>query len=130
MLSYLVPPVVAVFLMGIAWKRITATAAFLTLVIMQPLGVIMFIVIEINEAFPLQFLYAAGISLALSLLLLVGVSLVGAAPDMDKTDELTWKKKYWKEESDELRGKPILANYRVLSAVMLAATAGLVIWFA
>jgi solute:Na+ symporter, SSS family len=129
-LSYLVPPVVAVFLMGIGWKRVNATAAFLTLVILQPLGVIAFIFIEVNEVIELQFLYASGIGFATALIMLTVISIVGKTPDLEKTDELTWKRKYWKEETDTLRGTPVWANYRVLTGIMLAATVGLVVWFA
>lgn len=129
-LSFLVPPVVAVFLMGILWRRMTATAAFLTLIIMQPLGLLGFILTQVLPEEPtIQFLYASGISLLLSVLLIVGISLATKAPDPEQIDELTWKKKYWREESETLKGTPIWANYRVLSGVMLAATAGLVIWF-
>ena len=104
-LSYLVPPVVAVFLLGIAWKRISGTAAFLTLVIMQPLGFLGFLVIEVQGALPLQFLYAAGISFGLSILLLVGISLLGPTPDLERADELTWSTEYWRQETRELKEK-------------------------
>ncbi len=129
-LSYLVPPVVAVFLLGIAWKRVNAPAAFWTLVIMQPLGFTAFLLIEVNGLLGLQFLYAAGILLAASLAMLVVISLVGPTPDLEKTDELTWKKQYWTDETAELRGTPVWANYRLLTVVMLLATAGLVVAFA
>ncbi len=131
-LSYLVPPVVAVFLLGIGWKRMSAPAAFLTLVIMQPLGVVAFMLIEVNGIIPLQFLYAAGISFAVSILIIVVVSLAGPTPDLSKTDELTWKNEYWHDETRDLKEKqiPFLANYRVLSVILLVATAVLVVAFA
>ena len=131
-LSYLVPPVVAVFLLGIGWKRTTATAAFLTLVIMQPLGAVCFVLFEAMEIINIQFLYASGISFALSVLLLVGVSLAGTTPDLEKTEELTWDTGYWKAETKELKEKetPVWQNYRVLTVVMLVITAVVVVWFA
>jgi solute:Na+ symporter, SSS family len=129
-LSYLVPPVVAVFLLGIGWKRVNASAAFFTLVIMQPLGFLAFILIEVNGLIELQFLYAAGIIFVLALTMLVVISLVGPTPDLEKTDELTWKKQYWTDETEELKGTPKWANYRVLTVIMLLATAGLVVAFA
>ena len=130
-LSYLVPPVVAVFLLGIAWKRISGTAAFATLVIMQPLGFVGFILIEVQGLIELQFLYAAGISLVVSVLLLSAISLLGPTPDLEKTDELTWKNDYWRQETRDLKEKktPLLVNYRFLSVVMLAATAVIVFLF-
>ncbi|GAA1164537.1 sodium:solute symporter [Ornithinimicrobium humiphilum] len=130
-LSFLVPPVVVVFLAGIAWKRISATAAFTTLVVMQPLGVVGFVVTQVLPEEPtIQFLYASGISLALSVLLIVVVSLVGPSPDEEKTDEFTWKNSYWTAESKELKSTPVWANYRYLSIGLLAVTAVIVVLFA
>ncbi|WP_151526520.1 sodium:solute symporter family transporter [Serinicoccus kebangsaanensis] len=130
-LSFLVPPVVAVFLVGIASKRISATAAFLTLVIMQPLGLVAFILTQVLPEEPsIQFLYAAGISTATSVLLLVVISLLGPSPDESKTAELTWKTDYWTEESAALQGTAVWANYRVLSVVLLVTTAVIVVIWA
>jgi solute:Na+ symporter, SSS family len=121
-LSYTVPPIVAVFLLGIMWTRINATAAFLTLIILIPLGVVLFILNEIQGIFDIQFLYVAGISFALSLIMLTVISLLGRRPDPEKTEELTWQPRYWRQESEELRGKPLWQNYRFLSIVMLVST--------
>ncbi len=130
-LSFLVPPVVAVFLLGIAWKRLNADAAFYTLIILQPLGVVGFYFTQVRPEEPtVQFLYAAGGLLVIALAMLVIISVLGKTPDLEKTEELTWQNKYWHEETEELKGTPVWANYRVLTVIMLAVTAGLVIWFA
>ena len=131
-LSYLVPPVVAVFVLGIGWKRTTASAAFWTLVVLQPLGVVGFVLFEVMEIVNIQFLYAAGVSFALSVIMLVVMSLAGTTPDLEKTDELTWDVGYWKAETKELqeKGLPVYQNYRVLTGVMLVLTAVVVVWFA
>lgn len=130
-LSFLVPPVVAVFLVGIASKRISATAAFVTLVVVQPLGLLAFILTQVVPEEPtIQFLYAAGLSLALSVVMLVVISILGPSPDESKTKELTWKKDYWTEETAALEGVPVWANYRLISVLLLLATAGIVIAFA
>ncbi len=121
-LSYTVPPIVATFLLGIMWKRVTATAAFLTLVILIPLGVVLFILTQVWGFFPIQFLYFAGISFATSITFLVVISLLGRAPDPEKTEELTWDTSYWHAETEELRGTPIWKNYRFLSIVLLIST--------
>lgn len=83
-----------------------ATAASLTLVVLQPLG-----------RWPL------------SIVSLLVISLVGNTPDLEKTAELTWERRYWKEETETFAGTPVLANYRVPTGVMLVVTAGLVVWF-
>jgi solute:Na+ symporter, SSS family len=129
-LSYLVPPVVVVFLLGIGWKRVNAPAAFFTLVVMQPLGFIAFLLIEVRGMIELQFLYAAGILTGLSLLMMLVISILGPTPDLEKTDELTWKNHYWTDETAELKTTPWWANYRLITVVMLLATAGLVVAFA
>ncbi|MGB5953517.1 MAG: sodium/solute symporter, partial [Ornithinimicrobium sp.] len=89
-LSFLVPPVVAVFLLGIAWKRINAPAAFWTLTILQPLGVVAFWFTQVRPDEPtIQFLYAAGIGFVTAIVMLLAISLLGPTPDLEKTDELT-----------------------------------------
>lgn len=128
-LSYLVPPIVAVFLVAIAWPRMNAKASFLTLIIMQPLGFLMFLLNEVVGVFHIQFLYAAGVSLVASFLLIIAVSLATTAPDESKTAELTWKNRYWTEETERLKGVPMWQNYRVLTWVMLAVTAIIVVIF-
>lgn len=129
-LSYLVPPVVAVFLGGIAWKRFNGAGAFATLIGMQLLGVIGFVLIEVMGIVKIQFLYAAGISFVLSLVVFTVVSLATTPPDTERTAELTWQNKYWHEETERLKGTSLLANYRFLTVVMLVATVALVVWWA
>lgn len=123
-LSYTVPPVVATFVLGILWKRINATAAFLTLIILIPLGVVLFVLTQVISPplFQIQFLYFAGLSFTASVIMLVGVSLLGRRPDPERTEELTWQPRYWREETEELRGKPLWQNYRFLSIAMLIST--------
>ncbi len=121
-LSYTVPPVVAVFFLGILWKRTTATAAFLTLVILIPLGVVLFVMSQVMSVFTIQFLYFAGLQFATSVIFLVVISLLGDPPPREKTDELTWESRYWTEETRELQGTPLWKNYRFLTVVMLVST--------
>jgi SSS family solute:Na+ symporter len=128
-LSYTVPPVVAVFLLGILWKRVTATAAFLTLAILIPLGVVLFIMSQIMSLFSIQFLYFAGLQFATSIIFLIVVSLLGDPPPEEKTDGLTWESRYWAEETRELQGTPLWKNYRFLTIVMLISTAVIVYIF-
>jgi SSS family solute:Na+ symporter len=131
-LSFVTPPIVATFLLGIMWRRTSAAAAFTTLSTMIPLGIVAFVFTQIPalQIFEIQFLYAAGISFALSLLLLVGVSLVTAPPSREVVENLTWRPELWRIETEELRGTPWYLNYRYLSIALLVATAAVVIWWA
>lgn len=123
-LSYTVPPVVAVFILGIMWTRITATAAFVTLITMIPGGLFLFVLGPVTGVFlaDLHFLYFAGLLLLTSVIILIGISYLGDPPDREKTEGLTWGPEYWREETRELQGTPLWKNYRFLSVVMLVST--------
>ena len=128
-LSYLVPPVVVVFLAGILVKRITPVAALTTLVVMQTAGLVGFLAIEVGGMVDLQFLYASGISVVLSVLVLTGVTMVTTPREYGEIEDVTWSRSYWGEESAALEGVPLWKNYRVLTVVMLAVTAIIVYTF-
>lgn len=128
-LSYVVPPVVAVFVLGIFWRRINRQGAFYTLSIGVPLGIAGFVANEVYRLSSIQFLYAAGISFAVSCLILVGVSLATSPPPRESTEGLTWRRGMWAEDSRSLEGTPPYRNYRYLSLALLAVTAAIVIWW-
>lgn len=128
-LSYLVPPVVVVFLAGILVKRITPVAALTTLVVMQAAGLVGFLAIEVGGMVDLQFLYASGISVVLSVLVLSGVTMVTTPREYGEIEDVTWSRSFWSEESAALEGVPLWKNYRVLTVVMLAVTAIIVYTF-
>ncbi len=125
-LSYVTPPVVAVFIVGIFWSRATATAAFATLILGIAGGVVAFIGIEVMGMVSLHFLYAAGISFATSIVLLIVISLMGQVPDQERVAQLVWTPKLWTEESRDLAGTPWYQNYRYLSVLLLMTTAVIV----
>lgn len=132
LLSYVTPPIVAVFLMGVLWSRATKQAAFITLVTLIPLGAVAFIFTQIPalQVFEIQFLYAAGISFASGLILMTVISLLTPAPPREVTDQLVWHPRLWREETEELRGKRWYQNYRYWAILLLVVTAIVVIWWA
>ncbi|CAN5680405.1 hypothetical protein BH24ACT22_BH24ACT22_18620 [soil metagenome] len=117
--SYVTPPVVAVFLIGILWTRVNRHGAFWALATNIPLGAVFFILNEVMEVFSIQFLYAAAISFVLSLIVLIGVSLLTGAPDREQVEDLTWRPAYWRRDTEELRGKPLYQNYRFWAVTLL-----------
>ncbi len=99
--GYLAPPITAVFLLGLFWRRINATGAFWGLIVGFVLGMAK-LVIEaivstngITEG-PLaaiaqfNFLYYSGVLLLISVAVIVGLSLLTAAPDEGRTRGVTW----------------------------------------
>jgi SSS family solute:Na+ symporter len=102
--GYIAPPIAAVFLMGIAWKRINAKGAIWSLVIGFVLGAIRLILELINGASrdglpsgtlvetiaEINFLHFAVMLFIVCMAILIGVSLLTAAPVREKVAGLTF----------------------------------------
>ncbi len=102
--GYIAPPIAAVFLMGIAWKRINAKGAIWSLVIGFVLGAIRLVLELINGAArdglpsgtlmetiaEINFLHFAVILFLVCMAILVGISLLTAAPARAKVAGLTF----------------------------------------
>lgn len=118
-LSYITPPVVVVFVLGIFWRNGTAAAATVTLAVGIPLGVFGWTLNEIMDLYRVQFLYACGIMTVICGLLFLGTSFISRKPSSRKLLSLTWSRDYWQSESRQLKMTPWYRNYRVQSAGLL-----------
>jgi solute:Na+ symporter, SSS family len=121
-LGYVTMPVVVVLLGGIFWRRASKQAGFWTLATVFPLGLVGFFAGEIFELYDLQFLYATGVMVVISILVFVGISLATPAPDWREFEEVLFTRKTWEEENQELAGKPKWKNYRYISLAILVVT--------
>lgn len=128
-LGYATMPIVTVLLGGIFWRRASAAGAFWTLMVVTPLGLVGFVVGELLALHSVQFLYATGIMLVISVLTFVAVSLATEAPDPDSITDVVFDRRTWGRESAELRRKPWYQNYRYLSAGLAALTVAVVVPF-
>ncbi|MFB6230799.1 MAG: sodium/solute symporter, partial [Salinibacter sp.] len=129
-LAYTTPPIVATFVGGIFWTRANRHGAFVTLLLGVSLGVVFFVLNEIMGVFAIQFLYAAGVSLVMSVLILVGVSLLTEPPPAEKTEKLTWDVSYWHAETEALERLAWWQNYRYHSILLVLCTAVILYFFA
>lgn len=129
MLSYTAPPIVAVFLVGLFWRRANARGAGCAIAVGLVLGAALFLA-DISGLFKMHFLYVAPVLLVLSGLALAAGSLTAPPPPTEKLAGLMWNMDYWRAESVELADVPFYRNYRVLSVVLLLLTAGIVVTFA
>lgn len=78
-LAYFTPPIAAVFLAGMLWRRASAAGAFAALIAGSALGALLYLLAVLGVAH-LQFLVAAAWVFALSLAVLIAVSVSGRRP--------------------------------------------------
>ncbi|MEO0007200.1 MAG: hypothetical protein RJA20_1396, partial [Bacteroidota bacterium] len=131
-LALISPPVVAIFLLGLFWKRANADGAFAAL--MTGLVIAVFTVVSqvsgISEAWNnVHFLVKAPVILAICGLVQIAVSLATAPPPAEKITGMTWNNTVYEEDSASLRGLPWYQNYRTLSVILLVITFAVVWWY-
>ncbi|HEX7079485.1 MAG TPA: sodium:solute symporter [Gammaproteobacteria bacterium] len=139
--GYLAPPITAVFLLGVFWKRLNATGAVWALAGGFILGMLkltcqaLFGAAEGKMHSPaflaavgdFNFLYATGVLFVLAAILMVVGSLVSAPPPPEKVDGLTYRSiraKY----GDEIRASWDLGN-KILATVILLFVIGMYTYF-
>jgi solute:Na+ symporter, SSS family len=122
--SYIVPPVVAIFFMGILWERGSRNAAFWTLVIGHSVSFVMFL-LSIFGIFELHFTITAGLLTAFSFLVFYLISIYSDSPDHGSMDSIIWKP----QDSRPSESLPWYKDYRFHSVVILIFTIAMVITF-
>jgi SSS family solute:Na+ symporter len=133
--AYVSPPIAAVFLLGIAWKRINAQGALASLLTGFVLGASRFILEVVYAGQPLtgflkfyvgmNFLHFAVLMFVICVGVLLAVSLVTPAPDSDKVANLTFQTTTGEQVSAEQN------KLSVVSALVLVVTiVGLWVYFA
>jgi SSS family solute:Na+ symporter len=123
LLAFMAPPVVAVFLAGLFWKRASATGAFTALLSGLALAVLLMLFIDRTPLATWNFLYVAPLLFVVSLAILITTSVFTAAPAPDVVSRYVWSPSFFRDESAGLAGTPWHQNYRTLSLILLAITA-------
>jgi len=120
LISYVAPPITAVFLLGVFWKRASAKAAFVTLIGGSLLGLAMFY-LDWNRIYNGDFMLTAFYLFLACLVLMVATSLIFPEGLKPEATQLVWND--WREP---LRGEADgagLGNYRAYVVLVLAAFA-------
>ncbi len=125
-LSFIVPPIVTIFLFGVFWSKGTATAAKNTLVFGH---ILCFISIGLHLAGytgSLHFTVIAGLLTMLCIGIYFFSSLNSSPPAMENINDLTWKYRLREEAVNKL---PWYIDYRFLSIILVILTFGIVFFF-
>lgn len=115
LVSYVSPPITAVFLAGVLWRRASAKGAYITMTSGAAIGASMF-VLDFAGYGVKDFMLTAFAMLLLSLLILVVASKAYPEPLKPEAEPLVWTR--WTESFEGSAGGRGLADYRVLSAVV------------
>jgi SSS family solute:Na+ symporter len=116
LISYIAPPITAVFLFGVFWREASGKAAYLTLVVGAVIGLMIF-VLDWNGWYTANFMMTAFYLLVLCCAVMYVASKMYPEPLKEEAKILVWES--WREP---LRGEAHghgLGNYRVLSAIVL-----------
>ncbi len=130
-LSFICPPVVAVFILGLFWKKANATGAITSLLCGFVIAIFL-LVSNSTGLFPgineIHFLHKSFYLFVLCAGIHIIVSYISGG-GKDVATEYIWTKELINEETEELRGLPWYKNYRILSVLLLILTALLVGYF-
>lgn len=125
-LSFISPPVVAVFLLGLFWKRANGAGAFAALMTGLVLAILV-IISKVNGLVgwvnDLHFLHMGPIIMLICMAVQAVVSVATEEPSEEVVRTLTWRRSLFTEETAELAGTPWYQNYRILSIFLLILTA-------
>ncbi|TGV02429.1 sodium:solute symporter [Flavivirga rizhaonensis] len=123
MLTYIAPPVVAVFMLGVFWKRINKHGAFWGLIggaIAAFLTVLLKYTFDYELLGEIHFLLKVPVYFIISCVIIITVSLLSPPDDEDDIKDYVWSKKIYHEETQELVGVPFYKNFRFWSLVLIA----------
>ena len=126
LISYVSPPITAVFLAGVFWKRASGKAAFLTLVGGTLLGSVVFY-LDWRKIYTGDFMLTAFFLFLACAVLMVVASLIFPEGLKLEAIPLVWED--WREPLRGDAGGQGLGNYRVLTAAVLAVFVGLYLKF-
>jgi SSS family solute:Na+ symporter len=124
--SILVPPIAAIFLVGVFWKRATAKGAFIALLTGHLVGVGLFGLTQVG-AWPLHFTVNVTVMTVFSALVLVIVSKMDAPPPAEKVEAGVWRRELALDPA--LAGAPAWKDPRVHAVLVLLGLVGTIVAF-
>jgi SSS family solute:Na+ symporter len=117
LISYVAPPITAVFLLGVFWKRASGKSAFITLIAGMVLGFVTFY-LDWNKIYRGDFMLIAFLLFVACALIMVVTTYLFPEPFKSEAKLLVWEN--WREPLRGEAGGRGLGDYRVLAALILA----------
>ncbi|WP_299664823.1 sodium/solute symporter [uncultured Polaribacter sp.] len=122
MLSIMAPPIVAVFILGVFWKRANAKGAFIGLIGGALFGVVNLLIkllTGVSIFGNMHFLMTVPFYFLWSIIVMVVASLLTEKPNYTKIEHLIWTRELFYKETLELRKESIWKNYRFWSMLLI-----------
>jgi solute:Na+ symporter, SSS family len=126
LISYVSPPITAVFLLGVFSKRASGKAAFITLIGGSFLGAVTFY-LDWRKIYTGDFMLTAFFLFVACVVLMSVASRIFPEPLKAEAEPLVWKD--WREPLRGEAGGRGLGNYRIVTAAILLAFVGLYLKF-
>ena len=126
LISYVAPPITAVFLLGVFWKRATGQSAFITLITGMLLGLATFY-LDWNNIYRGDFMLIAFFLFVACVVIMIVSTFVLPEPFKPEARVLVWEN--WREPLRGEAGGRGLGNYRVLTVAILAVFVALYLIF-
>jgi SSS family solute:Na+ symporter len=116
LISYVAPPITAVFLIGVFWKRASGKSALITLITGMLLGLATFI-LDWNHIYRGDFMLIAFVLLVACLVIMVVTSFLFPEPLKAEAQSLVWTD--WREPLRQPTAGRGLADYRIAAALII-----------
>lgn len=119
-LSYVGPPVVAAFMLGMFWKRANATGIFAGL-----LSTIVLVLFMIFIGKPhtflgeIHWLYMAPVNFLITALVMIVTSLLTSAPPKEKIEGNTLTRQFFIDEAIFFKGVPLYKDFRIWALALV-----------
>jgi SSS family solute:Na+ symporter len=126
LISYVAPPITAVFLLGVFWKRASGKSAFITLIAGMMLGFVTFY-LDWNNIYRGDFMLIAFLLLVACVGIMVATTFLFPEPFKAGAKLLVWEN--WREPLRGEAGGRGLGNYRVLTVLILVVFIALYLFF-
>jgi SSS family solute:Na+ symporter len=133
-LSYVVPPIVVVFVLGLFMPRLNGFGAFWTILLGLVAGVPLFIAKEVTSIWTdaglpeIHFTIMSTIMMAVGAVMLIVLSRFGERPDPEAVDKIDWNAEDLRNEFGQIYS-PWWMDFKIQGGFLIALTVAMLIWF-